>query len=71
MPPRLVLNGRKARDLRESAKLRQQDVAYRTNLAVSTLRRIESGRENVSLATLGKLATLYKVKPEKLCKWEP
>jgi transcriptional regulator with XRE-family HTH domain len=69
MPPRLVLNGAKAKAFREKAGLRQLDVWSRTNLAVSTLRRIEKGTENVSLETLGKLAKLYKVKPDELYKW--
>ena len=70
MPRRLVVNGRKAHQLRSKAKLTQQVAAVQIDLAVSSLRRIEGGNESVQLTTLGKLADLYKVRPEKLLRWE-
>lgn len=70
MPRHLVVNGTKARQLRSQAKLTQQVAAVRVDLAVSSLRRIERGSESVQLSTLGKLARLYKVKPEELLKWQ-
>jgi transcriptional regulator with XRE-family HTH domain len=70
MPPHLVVSGAKVRQLRSKAKLTQQVAAVRLDLAVSSLRRIERGGESVQLTTLGKLAALYKVKPEELLKWE-
>jgi transcriptional regulator with XRE-family HTH domain len=70
MSRHLVVNGTKARQLRSQAKLTQQVAAVRVDLAVSSLRRIESGGVSVQLTTLGKLAVLYSVKPENLLKWE-
>lgn len=69
MPPRLVINGTQARRLRDRADLTQEQAAVRVGLAGSTLRRIEAGKESVQLTTLGKLARLYKVKPEDLVTW--
>jgi transcriptional regulator with XRE-family HTH domain len=66
----LVVNGSKARQLRTKAGLTQQVAAVQVELAVSSLRRIESGGESVQLTTLGKLADLYKVKPQTLLKWD-
>jgi transcriptional regulator with XRE-family HTH domain len=63
MARRLALNGKKARRLRNKAKFTQEVAAVRVGLAVSTLRRIETGSENVSLTTLGKIADLYGVDP--------
>lgn len=63
MAPRLVVNGTNARRLRRDAKLTQEVAAVRLGLAVSTLRRVERGRENVTLSTLGKIADLYSVDP--------
>jgi DNA-binding XRE family transcriptional regulator len=68
MSRRLVVNGRKARRLRDSAKLTQEAAAVRIGLAASTLRRIEMGSESVQLATLGKIADLYGVNPCDLLK---
>lgn len=69
MPRRLVVNGTKARRLRDRADLTQEQAAVRVGIAGSTLRRIETGGESVHLTTLGKLARLYKVKPEELFTW--
>ena len=69
MPRRLVVHGSKARELRTKANLTQEAAAVRLDLAASTLRRIENGTESVHLGTLGRLADLYRVKPEELVKW--
>jgi transcriptional regulator with XRE-family HTH domain len=69
MPRRLVVNGSKARQLRNKAGLTQEQAAVRVKLAASSLRRIEVGTESVHLTTLGKLADLYDVKPDELHKW--
>ena len=63
MARRLALNGKKARQLRNKAKLTQEVAAVQVGLAGSTLRRIETGSESVSLTTLGKIADLYGVDP--------
>jgi transcriptional regulator with XRE-family HTH domain len=63
MARRLALNGKKARQLRNRAELTQEVAAVRVGLAASTLRRIETGQESVSLTTLGKIADLYGVDP--------
>jgi transcriptional regulator with XRE-family HTH domain len=68
MPRRLVVNGKKARRLRNKADLTQETAAVRVGLAASTLRRIETGSESVQLTTLGKLADLYEVDPGDLLK---
>ena len=69
MPRHLVVNGTKARRLRSQAKLTQEVAAVRVHMAVSSLRRIESGGESVQLTTLGKLAVLYNVQPNELLQW--
>jgi DNA-binding XRE family transcriptional regulator len=69
MARHLVVNGRKVRQLRESANLTQERAAVRIDLAVSSLRRIETGNESVQLTTLGKLARLFGVKPAELVRW--
>lgn len=69
LPRHLVINGKKARRLRDKAELTQEVAAVRVGLAASSLRRIENGSESVQLTTLGKLADLYKVKPGDLVKW--
>jgi transcriptional regulator with XRE-family HTH domain len=66
---RLVVNGRRARRLREQAKLTQERAAVQVDVSLSNLRRIETGQESVNLSTLGKLADLYGVKPAALLKW--
>src|SRR2546423_6462357 len=64
MPRRLVVNGKKARQLRtKKARLTQQVAAVRVDVSVSTLRRIENGSASVQLGTLGKIADLYGVNP--------
>jgi transcriptional regulator with XRE-family HTH domain len=70
MPRHLVVNGKKARRLRDKAALTQEIAAVQVGMAASSLRRIENGSESVQLTTLGKLADLYKVKPGELVKWE-
>jgi DNA-binding XRE family transcriptional regulator len=69
MARRLVVNGKRARRLRERAKLTQERAAVRVGLAASSLRRIETGERSVQLTTLGKLADLYGVKPAQLLRW--
>ncbi len=69
MPRRLVVNGTKARQCRDKADLTQEQAAVHLGLAASSIRRIENGAESVHLTTLGKLARLYKIGPEKLLKW--
>jgi transcriptional regulator with XRE-family HTH domain len=69
MARRLVINEQEARRLREKAKLTQDAAAARIELASSSLRRIEARPESVQLTTLGKLADLYGVRPERLLKW--
>jgi transcriptional regulator with XRE-family HTH domain len=69
VPNHLVVNGKKVRQLRKEAKLTQEVAAVRLDLAASSLRRIETGQESVPLTTLGKLATLYKVRPGDLVRW--
>jgi len=69
MAPRLVIDGRKARQLREAANLKQATAALRLDLAQSRLRLIENGTTSTNLETLGKLATLYGVEPGDLLTW--
>ena len=69
MPPRLVVNGRKVRQLRSKAKLTQQVAAVQVSMSLSNFRRIEAGSASVQLTTLGKLAQLYDVEPEALLQW--
>jgi transcriptional regulator with XRE-family HTH domain len=66
MARHLVVNGKEARRLRTRAKLTQQVAAVQLEVSVSTLRRIENGRESVHLSTLGKIADLYSVEPARL-----
>jgi transcriptional regulator with XRE-family HTH domain len=70
MARHLVVNGKKARRLRDNVALTQEVAAVRVGLAASSLRRIENGSESVHLTTLGKLADLYKVKPGDLVRWK-
>jgi transcriptional regulator with XRE-family HTH domain len=70
MPRHLVVNGKKARRLRDKAALTQEVAAVQIGMAASSLRRIENGAESVQLTTLGKLAKLYDVEPGELVKWE-
>jgi transcriptional regulator with XRE-family HTH domain len=69
MARRLVVNGMKARELRDRARLTQEEAAVRLGLAGSSVRRIETGTTSVQLTTLGKLAQFYKVAPETLLRW--
>jgi transcriptional regulator with XRE-family HTH domain len=69
MPQRLVVNGKKARELRVAANLKQDAAAVRIDLAASRLRTIEAGGQSVNLTTLGKLALLYGVAPGDLLAW--
>jgi transcriptional regulator with XRE-family HTH domain len=53
--------GRKIRELREAAKLTQEDLAHEARISTSTLSRIERGNYQPRLDTLGKLAQALKV----------
>lgn len=58
--------GPKIRELREAAKLTQEDLAHEAGISTSTLSRIERGNYRPRLDTLGKLAQALKVPVAKL-----
>ena len=53
--------GPKLRELREAAKLTQEDLAHEAGISTSTLSRIERGTYQPRLDTLDKLAQALKV----------
>lgn len=53
----------KLKSLRETHFLSQEDLAKISSLTVSTINRLENGKQKPRLATIRKLAKALKVKP--------
>ena len=53
----------KLKTLRESHFLSQEDLAKISNMTVSTINRLENGKQKPRLTTIRKLAKALKVKP--------
>jgi transcriptional regulator with XRE-family HTH domain len=62
MPPKLA----RLRHIRESKFLSQTELAERAGVAVTTVSRIESGKEEARYATTRKLAAALEVEPAQL-----
>jgi transcriptional regulator with XRE-family HTH domain len=50
--------------LREKQYLSQEDLAKKSEMTVSTINRLENGKQKPRFATIRKLAKALKVKPE-------
>jgi transcriptional regulator with XRE-family HTH domain len=57
--------------LRLQHGLSQEQAAVRAGLTALTVRRIEKGHQDLRVGTLGRLAQLYGVDPDRLLKWRP
>ncbi len=62
----LIGVGLQIRKLRERAGFSQQEFAYKCNMELSQINRIELGKVNTSVSVLFKLAETLGVKPSKL-----
>ena len=60
--------GKAVRRLRQRRKLSQEKLAELAGLHATYIGRIERGRQNISLANIGKIARALKVKPRELFK---
>ena len=60
--------GKVVRRLRQRRKLSQEKLAELAGLHPTYLGRIERGRQNISLANIGKIARALRVKPRELFK---
>jgi transcriptional regulator with XRE-family HTH domain len=58
--------GRVLRGLRADRGLKQIDVAVATNFAVTTLRKMESGKQSMTIRSLDALAMFYRLPIEDL-----
>jgi DNA-binding XRE family transcriptional regulator len=58
--------GLKIKFLRETLGLTQQELAYRANIDIRTVQRIEYGESNVTINNLYALAEALNVEPHKL-----
>lgn len=54
----------KLETLRKKRYLSQEDLAKRSEMTVSTINRLENGKQKPRFATIRKLAKALKVKPE-------
>jgi len=52
------------KQLREKHYLSQEDLARKSEMTVSTINRLEKGKQKPRLATIRKLAKALRVKPE-------
>ena len=52
--------------LREKRYLSQEDLAKKSEMTVSTINRLENGKQKPRFATIRKLAKALKVKPEEI-----
>jgi transcriptional regulator with XRE-family HTH domain len=68
MPNIQVQFGKAVRRLRERRDLSQEKLAELAGLHATYIGRIERGRQNISLANIGKIARALKVKPRELFK---
>lgn len=62
--------GRKIREVRKSKHLNQQALADLCNFEKSNMSRIEAGKTNLTIKTLGKIATSLGVKIKDLLDFE-
>lgn len=60
------LVGRRVREVRQAKKLSQTAVATRLGMANTNYARIEAGKQNLTLATLARLAGVLGVRPADL-----
>lgn len=58
--------GRRIAELRASAGFTQEQLAERASVTTRYLQSVEGGRENLTLETIAKLATVLKVMPIRL-----
>jgi transcriptional regulator with XRE-family HTH domain len=58
--------GLKIKSYRESLGLTQQELAYRANIDIRTVQRIEYGESNVTINNLYALAEALNVEPHRL-----
>lgn len=65
----LMLLARRIAELREARGLTQEDVADRIGTAVKNYQRIESGRQNLTVRTLVRIAHAIGVEP--IAFWDP
>jgi transcriptional regulator with XRE-family HTH domain len=68
MPIIQVQFGKSVRRLRQRRKLSQEKLAELAGLHATYIGRIERGRQNISLVSIGKIARALKVKPRELFK---
>jgi len=66
MPNIQVQFGKAVRRLRQRRKLSQEKLAELAGLHATYIGRIERGRQNISLANIGKIARALRVKPREL-----
>lgn len=58
--------GRILRELRSDRKLKQIEVAVATNFAVTTLRKMEAGKQSMTIRSLDALAMFYRLSIEEI-----
>lgn len=58
--------GAQVRKLREKAGYSQQEFAYKCDMDLSQINRVELGKVNTSLSVIFKIAEVLEVKPSKL-----
>ena len=58
--------GRVLRELRSGKGLKQIDVAVATNFAVTTLRKMEGGKQSMTIRSLDALAMFYQLPIEEI-----
>jgi transcriptional regulator with XRE-family HTH domain len=66
MPIIQVQFGKSVRRLRQRRKLSQEKLAELAGLHATYIGRIERGRQNISLVSIGRIARALKVKPVEL-----
>ena len=62
----LILLGKKVLELRNVKKISQEELAYSTDISISSISKLERGQLNLSALNIYKLSIALKVEPKEL-----
>ncbi|MBS1490926.1 MAG: helix-turn-helix transcriptional regulator [Bacteroidetes bacterium] len=66
----LLAFGRNLQKIRRGKEITQEELAYKSNISLSQIARIETGRTNPTLCTILELAKNLRVDPAELMKFK-
>lgn len=64
----LVHTGVRIKTIRVARKMTQEEVSHRSGIGYKRYQVIEAGKANITLGTIGRIATALKICPSKLLK---